>query len=375
MAALFVFIPPAQRFGMACDALSGAYALPLLAGCAVLGLATFHLPRPSREGGNPDGPRFALARALGLWVPAFAGMTVSGRVARGAWVVLAGAVAATALFGVGGGVCLVDPYHAVDPVARALWLDRVSEALPLFRQTAEVALASLALPVIGLGGAAVMLVRAGPGGRRAWLVLLGFGALSIVLALVSTRAAVAAQALAVPGAAALGFAGRARLAASGNMLVRVFGSVALFLCVSATAPRLLIAAAAGVPETKAEARASEGVAACMAPGALAKLDALPAGTMLGLIDTTPALLLHTHHRGIAGPYHRNGRAIADTMRAWAGTAAEARAIVARHGVDYVDRVRRSGRGAALRPARARRLSCAADARGRAGLARADQDEQ
>ena len=121
------------------------------------------------------------------------------------------------------------------------------------------ALASLALPVIGLSGAMLMAVRAEPGARRGWIVLVGFGALSIVLALVSTRAAVAAQALAVPGAAALGYVGRSRLAASGSMLVRVFGSVLLFLVVSAIAPRLLIAAAVGVPETGAEARASEGV--------------------------------------------------------------------------------------------------------------------
>jgi hypothetical protein len=47
------------------------------------------------------------------------------------------------------------------------------------------------------------------------------------------------------------------------------------------------------------------------------------------------LLLHTHHRGLAGPYHRNGLAIADTMRAWAGTPAEARVIARAHGVDYV----------------------------------------
>jgi hypothetical protein len=106
------------------------------------------------------------------------------------------------LHAVGGGICLIDPYHAVDPAARALWLDHVSEALPLFGHTIEVALASLMLPAIGLGGALLMLRRTA-GVRRPWIVVAGFGMLSIVLALASTRAAVAAQALAVPGAAAL----------------------------------------------------------------------------------------------------------------------------------------------------------------------------
>ncbi|MET0269939.1 MAG: AcrB/AcrD/AcrF family protein, partial [Sphingomonas sp.] len=113
------------------------------------------------------------------------------------------------------------------------------------------------------------------------------------------------------------------------------GTVALFLGVSAIAPRLLIAAALGETATAAETAAEAEGAACLAPSALAALDALPAGTVLGFIDSTPALLLHTHHRGLAGPYHRNGRAIADTMRAWGGTPAQARAIISRHRIAYV----------------------------------------
>ncbi|WP_162527159.1 hypothetical protein [Sphingomonas solaris] len=261
-----------------------------------------------------------------------AGNQAAGRIGRACWLVAAGLAVAAGLLAGGGGTCLIDPYHAVDPAARALWLDRVSEALPLWRQGAEVFWASLALPLIGLAGAAMM-GRRGP--RRAWGMMLAMGALSIVLALVSTRAAVAAQALALPGAAALGWHGRARLAASGSMIVRVFGSVVLFLCVSAIAPRLLVATLAATPPGRTDAAAEAGDAACMAPRALAALDVLPAATMLATIDATPALLLHTHHRGLAGPYHRNGRAIADTMRAWGGTPAAARAIVRRHAIDFV----------------------------------------
>ncbi len=299
LVALAVFIPPTQRFGMACDALSAAYAGPLLAGCLVLGIGTL------RRGWRA------------LWL---GGVLLAAAVPLMVW---------------GGTVCLTDPYHAVYPAARTLWLDRVSEAVPLWLQTAEVAWASLMLPMIGLAGALTMISRAGPGERRPWIVIGGMAALGIALALVSTRVAVAAQALALPGAAALGAIGRARLAASGSMLVRVLGPVLLFLCVSAILPRLLVAALAGVPATKAEVAADTGAAACMAPRALGGLNGLPVGTVLSLIDSTPAMLLHTHHRGLAGPYHRNGRTIADVMQAWAGTPAVSEAIVRRHRVTYV----------------------------------------
>ncbi|WP_156680176.1 hypothetical protein [Sphingomonas profundi] len=300
--ALLAFVAPARRLGSACDALSATWALPLLAGCAVLVVGSV------RAGG---------VRARWLWLGA------------------GGLAAIGTLLVAGGGACLIDPYRAVDPVARALWLDRVSEALPLWRQTAEVAWASLALPLIGLAGGMLMLRRAPPEGRRMWAVILVFSALSILLALAATRGAVVAQALALPGAAALGHLGRERIVASGRMIVRVFGQVLLFLLVSAILPRLAIAALLAPPAGKAETMAEAGAAACMRPRALAALDALPPATLFGFLDATPALLLHSHHSGIAGPYHRNGRAIADVMRAWAGDPAIAEAIVRRHRAAYV----------------------------------------
>ncbi|MET0270894.1 MAG: AcrB/AcrD/AcrF family protein, partial [Sphingomonas sp.] len=188
LAGLFVFAPPAARFGAACDALSAAYAAPLWAGGALLAAGTLR------------------------------GRTSA---ARAGWIAAAGLAAGAMLLVLDAGACLTDPYHAVDPAARALWLDRVSEAKPLWRQPPEVLWASLALPLIGLGGAMLMLARAGRDMRRPWGAALALAALAILLALVSTRAAVAAQALALPGAAALGWRGRARLAASASAAVRV----------------------------------------------------------------------------------------------------------------------------------------------------------
>ena len=302
--ALYLFIPPAARFGAHCDALSSAYLLPLQLGGAALLVITLL-------------PAAGVGRRLGLAIGA-------------------GAIAAVPLLGATG-LCLADPYHAVDPEARRLWLGIVAEALPLFRQTIDVALATLMLPLVGLAGAALMLrrTRGDAAATRAWLLLAVLSLASIALSLAQTRSAVTAQAMAVPGAAALGWLGLRRLRASESPLIRVFGSVGLFLAVSALLPHLLIAltlAPPSDPREEADAKASIG---CGAPAAFAALDVLPAGTMLAGLDATPALVTHSHHQGLAGPYHRNGAAIVATMRAWTGSPEDALAIVRHYRIRYV----------------------------------------
>ena len=295
-AALLLFIPPAAHFGFGCDTLSVAWALPILIGCAGIGVATI---RPVATPGR----RVAVLGLIGV-------------------------AAALPLAGPAGG-CLIDPYHAVDPEARRLWLEMVVEALPLYRQSTETLVAALVLPLIGVVGALAMLrIR---GWDRGWLILLALAIAAIGLMLLQTRAAVAAQALAVPGAAALGWLAHRRIAASQSSLIRVFGTVLLALTVTALIPRMVVALAVGdPPDTTSEARAKSATTACLDSTALAALDAVPAGTMLATIDATPALIVHSHHRGIAGPYHRNGRAIADVMAAWSGDDTAARTILKRH---------------------------------------------
>jgi hypothetical protein len=61
----------------------------------------------------------------------------------------------------------------------------------------------------------------------------------------------------------------------------------------------------------------------------------PKGYVLTHVDLGPRLIAVTHHTAIAGPYHRNDGDIVDTMRAFRGTAEEARRTVERRGVDYV----------------------------------------
>jgi hypothetical protein len=61
----------------------------------------------------------------------------------------------------------------------------------------------------------------------------------------------------------------------------------------------------------------------------------PKGYVLTHVDLGPRLIAVTHHDAVAGPYHRNHRDIVETMRAFRGTAEEARRTVEARGIDYV----------------------------------------
>jgi hypothetical protein len=302
--ALSIFVAPEMRVSLGCDALSAAYARPLLLGSALLLVAT--------------------------WLP------LPGRMARLAAAAVAGTAAAALLLSASP-LCVTDPYHAIDPEARRLWLDMVAEALPLYRQGANVALAVLVLPLIGLGGAIVMMRRSRDDAEvvRGWLLLAAVSAFSLLLAAVQTRAAVTAQAVAAPGAGALLYFGWLRVRSHGAMLVRVFGTVLLFLAVSGLLPRLAINAAFAGRSGLADQQLDRINALCLDPRSMTALDRLPPAILFADVDLTAPIIAHTHHRALAGPFHRNGRVIADVMRAWAGKPEDGLATARRYGADYV----------------------------------------
>ena len=53
------------------------------------------------------------------------------------------------------------------------------------------------------------------------------------------------------------------------------------------------------------------------------------------VDLGPRLITVTHHNAVTGPYHRNGEQIADVMKAFRGSEAQARTIIAKYRSDYL----------------------------------------
>jgi hypothetical protein len=77
------------------------------------------------------------------------------------------------------------------------------------------------------------------------------------------------------------------------------------------------------------------LASCTAAEALKPLAGLPRGNIANVFDMGPALLVHTPHSVIAGPYHRTPTMIADSVRLWRADDAEARHIMAHYGATYL----------------------------------------
>jgi hypothetical protein len=118
------------------------------------------------------------------------------------------------------------------------------------------------------------------------------------------------------------------------MLVRVVGTVAAFLLISGLLVQQVVEM---FPQPKGKSNPAVGRAngSCPTMAALRPIALQPKGYVLTHVDLGPRLITVTHHDAVAGPYHRNHRDIVETMRAFRGTAEEARQTVAKRGIDYV----------------------------------------
>ncbi|MDB5697558.1 MAG: AcrB/AcrD/AcrF family protein [Alphaproteobacteria bacterium] len=226
--------------------------------------------------------------------------------------------------------------EAASPELERLWLDRVREAMPIYKHDAVMITAVTALPLAGLAGYAAMLWRHRhqPDRLLPWAALATLCFVATALLLWQSRTGPAAQTLAVPGATALGWLLIPRAQASGKLLVRVFGTVAAFLIVSGIGAQYVV--------EKMPKKSGGGLGIvnqanrlCPTMPALRPIALLPKGVVLTFVDLGPRLITLTPHDAIAGPYHRNGDAILDVHKAFRGSVDNAHATALRRGVDYV----------------------------------------
>jgi hypothetical protein len=251
--------------------------------------------------------------------------------------------------------CLGRPEQVSDELANT-WLNNVREARPIYKHAFKTAFPMAVLPVIGVLGALFATWRA----RRSealvgWAAVALFTAFASAMLLWQVRAAPAAQMLAVPGSVALlvvavpWFLGirepyarwigevPARLL---GVLVRVFGTVGAFLLLSGLWAGLVpplfsgdTGAKPGKPAPPDKVAAANN--ACARMSNLRMLDDIPAATLFTHVDLGPRLITVTHHSGVAGPYHRNGRAILDVHHAFTWATPNFRPIAAAHRAQYL----------------------------------------
>ena len=133
--------------------------------------------------------------------------------------------------------------------------------------------------------------------------------------------------MAAPGAVAIAVILAPLAYRSNNALVRVPGTVlAVLVAVGALVPQI-VAQVPKKPKTAAVKRVDLANRTCPSLRALAPVARLPKGTVFSFVDLGPRLISVTRHDAIAGPYHRNDRAIADVMKAFRGDAVQARRII------------------------------------------------
>ncbi len=254
---------------------------------------------------------------------------------------LGASLAAAAVLAMGFGIawpqCLSRP-EGISLELDQLWFSHIREVKPINEQIIEVIVALGFSAVIGIIGALFAMIQA-KGTKRfgAWVAVFFLSLCSGCLLLWQSRAGPAVQMLSIPGATALGWFILPRFRASGSVLVRVFGTLAAFAIVSGLAVQLGLMLK---PENKSEARvkkdlSSKANASCATIPSMAPLDHFPPSTIFTFVDLSPRLIVLTHHSAIAGPYHRNEKAILDVHHVFRGSPTDAEPIVRTHGARYV----------------------------------------
>jgi hypothetical protein len=227
--------------------------------------------------------------------------------------------------------------EGVSPELASMWLDNVREARPIYTHDWKAIVGTLAMPIAGMLGYALMAWRnrKDPAKLIAWGSVAAPALLAILLLFWQTRAGPAAQLLSIPGATGLAWVLIPSLRSSKWMLVRVVGTVGAFLLVSGLLFQQATRLVPEPPKSKGSAAIDKASGTCPSLAALRPIALQPRGRVLTFVDLGPRLITVTHHDAIAGPYHRNGNDILDVMKAFRGTTEYARNVIDRRGIDYV----------------------------------------
>jgi len=297
-----VFASYANRMAV-CDALSPVWVSDLvLASALLLALA---LPSPADWR-----VRLALCAGAGLLIAAFHAL---------AWP-----------------QCL-SRLEGVSPEVNALWLSHVREARPVYKHGWHTATLVLALPVTGTIGWALLAWRnrADPDLLRRTLAAAAAGLVAMLLLFWQIRTGPAAQVMAVVGSTSIIWMLAPVIESTRSVVLRTVGMVALALIAFGAVIPLGINLAPSEKTTARNAQVGRANQLCNFIGSFRPIALEPKGTVFTWVDLAPRLITVTHHDSIMGPYHRNGEQIADTMKAFRGSAAQARRLLAKYHSDYL----------------------------------------
>jgi len=228
--------------------------------------------------------------------------------------------------------CLGRP-ERISPELEQLWFQYINEAKPMWSHGYKRFVPVLAIAVMGTIGSLLALWYNRRDERvMAWATATALSLASTGLLFWQTRAGAAAQMLAVPGAAWLGWQTMRFTANHRLMPVRIFGTLGAFLAVTGLAASMTIQLVPEKVQNKSRKQVSKANRKCPTMPALAPIARMPAATILTFVDLGPRLITVTHHMAIAGPYHRNGEAILDVQHSFRSENPQvAHDVMVRHG--------------------------------------------
>jgi hypothetical protein len=234
--------------------------------------------------------------------------------------------------------------EGISPELDKLWLSHVKEVRPVYKQSWIVIVTVGYAAALGMIGALYGMMSGKRSGRSpapAWAIILAMTAAAAAMLLWQTRIGAVAQLLSVAGVTAVLAAIVPRIRASDNFLIRVLGTVAALVFISGIAGQHITGWLTAEPDNKVantggnsakpmKPKAGAANASCSTIPSHAAIGRLPKALIFAPTDLNPRLITLTHHDGIAGPYHRNEKAMLDIHHAFRGTPDEARRIIAAH---------------------------------------------
>ena len=227
--------------------------------------------------------------------------------------------------------------EGVSPEVAQLWLNNVREARPVYAHPWRVWVTISMLPAVGVIGWGLLLWRNRTDRDlcRRTLAVAAPALAAAALLLWQTRAGPAAQMLSITGAVALAWILLPLTWNARNAFVMAAGSAAVAVLALGGAVPLAFKFIPPAEQSTRNTAVNRANRLCPSLAAMRPVAQQPKGTIFTFVDLAPRVISVTRHSSIAGPYHRNGPAILDTMKAFRGSADEARAIITRHRADYV----------------------------------------
>lgn len=233
--------------------------------------------------------------------------------------------------------CVSGPYGNLDADLAAILMTEIGEAHPIWTWISaglRPGLSILILPFAGLLAVVAAAFFDNPSRRMDWLILLAFCVALIVVMIMQVRGYRLAAIAVLPAAAWLVSVAWSRFRARQSPGAALVAGIAVLGFMGAV--HWAVAVALFVPHVKPRQIArNEAWNACLDRDSYARLASLPPGRIISYLLIGPQILLNTPHSIVTAGYHRNEAGLRDAVRFFSGDEAEARAVAAERGLDYL----------------------------------------